>query len=98
VTMRRRHTAAFKAKVVQELLREEKSLREVAAHHGVHPSQLAKWRATAIEGLPSLFENGGRQKDKGEADRERETDELYAEIGRLTTKLAWIKKKSGLDI
>jgi len=96
--MRKRHSAAFKAKVVQELLREEKPVRELAAQYGIHPSQLSKWRATAIEGLPSLFEGGGRQKGKGESDHERETTELYAEIGRLTTKLAWIKKKSGLDI
>jgi transposase len=96
--MRQRHTPAFKAKIVQELLREEKSLREIAAHYGIHPSQLSKWRATAIEGLPSLFERGTRREDKGETERECETEGLYAEIGRLTTKLAWIKKKSGLDI
>jgi transposase len=96
--MRKRHSAAFKAKIVQELLREEKPLREIAAQYGIHPSQLSKWRATVIEALPSLFEGGARHKEKGEPDHEQETNELYAEIGRLTTKLAWIKKQSGLDI
>jgi putative transposase len=32
-----------------------------------------------------------------EAEHERKLGELYAEIGRLTTQLAWLKKKSGLE-
>ena len=28
---------------------------------------------------------------------EKQTEELYAQIGRLTTQVAWLKKKSGLD-
>jgi transposase-like protein len=96
--MKKRHTAAFKAKVVQELLKEEKPLREIAARYGVHPSQLSKWKTTAVQGLPSLFENTGGHQERERDDREREMNELYAEIGRLTTQLAWIKKKSGLDI
>ena len=31
------------------------------------------------------------------AAQERERDELFAQIGRLTTQLAWLKKKSGLE-
>lgn len=54
--MTRNHYApTFKAQVVQELLQEEKTLTQVAAEHGVHPSQLITWRAPALEGLPSLF-------------------------------------------
>jgi putative transposase len=30
------------------------------------------------------------------ADYERQLEDLYAEIGRLTTQLTWLKKKSGL--
>ena len=53
--MRKRYPPTFKAQVVQELLKEEKTLAQLAAEHGVHPSQLIKWRATALQGLPSLF-------------------------------------------
>jgi putative transposase len=28
---------------------------------------------------------------------EQQVQELYAEIGRLTTELSWLKKKSGLN-
>jgi transposase len=94
--MRKRYTAAFKAQVVQELLKEEKTLAQLASEHGVHPTQLTKWRAIALQGLPGLFE--GRDDTAAlKAAYEQQLTTLYAEIGRLTTQVAWLKKKSGLD-
>jgi Transposase len=54
--MRKQYTAAFKTRVVQELLREEKTLAQIAAEYEVHPTQLKNWRALALEGMSSLFE------------------------------------------
>ncbi|MFL5698289.1 MAG: transposase, partial [Ktedonobacteraceae bacterium] len=54
--MRKQYTAAFKARVVQDLLKEEKTLAQIASEYEVHPTQLKNWRAVALEGLPSLFE------------------------------------------
>lgn len=54
--MRKQYSAAFKARVVQELLKEEKTLAQIASQYEVHPTQLKNWRAVALEGLPSLFE------------------------------------------
>ncbi len=93
--MRKQFSATFKAQVVQELLREEKSIAQLAAEFGVHPTQLGKWKALALHGLPSLFEehsNVGALKTAHEA----QLTALYAEIGRLTTQVAWLKKKLGL--
>jgi transposase-like protein len=93
---RKRYTPIFKAQVVRELLKEEKTLAQVAAEHGVHPSQLIKWRATALDGLPSLFV----RQDSTTAlktDYEERLATLYEEIGRLSTQVAWLKRKSGLD-
>src|SRR5437764_7928228 len=53
--MRKQYTAAFKARVVQELLKEEKTLAQIAAEYEVHPTQHKTWRATALEGLPGLW-------------------------------------------
>ena len=50
--MRKQYTAAFKAKVVQDLLKEEKTLAQLASEYEVHPTQLKKWRSVALEGLP----------------------------------------------
>lgn len=95
-TMRKRHSAAFKAKIVQELLKEERSVTQLATEHGVHPNQLREWKRIALAGLPALFETDHKGRAAA-ADHERKVNELYAEIGRLTTQVAWLKKKSGLD-
>ena len=54
--MRKHYTADFKAKVVQELLKEEKTFAQIAADYEVYLTQLKEWRARAVEGLRSLFE------------------------------------------
>jgi hypothetical protein len=58
----------------------------------VHPTQLKKWRAVAVEGLPGLFE---KQESPAEWKRahEQQLTELSAERGKLTTQVAWLKKK-----
>lgn len=95
--MRKRYTPAFKAQIVLEALKEEKTIGQLASEHSVHPTQIRSWTAYALAGLPRLFENDGQAQRALEAGYERELNESYAEIGRLTTQLAWLKKKSGLE-
>ena len=95
--MKRNYTPEFKAKLVQELLREELTLSELAAGYGVHTNLVAKWRKTVLEGMPELFVDK-RKKDKALSEQEELTKELYAQIGELTAKLNWLKKKSGINI
>jgi putative transposase len=90
--MRKQYSAAFKAKVVQELLKEEKTLAQIATEYEVHPTQLKTWRAVALEGLASLFE----KQDSTvvlQAAHDQQLTELYAEIGKLSTQVTWLKKK-----
>jgi transposase-like protein len=94
--MRKQYTAAFKAKLVVELLKETKSLSQLAAEHKIHPTQLRQWREAALKELPTVFDKKDHTADVVTA-YERRVEELYAEIGRLTTQVAWLKKKSGLD-
>ncbi len=94
--MNKQYTSAFKAKLVIELLRETKSLSQLATEHQVHPNQLRQWRDAALRELPTLFERKNHTSDLVAA-HERQVEELYSEIGRLTTQVAWLKKKSGLD-
>jgi len=94
--MRKQYTPTFKAQVIRELLKEDKTLAQLAAEHGVHPTQLIKWRAIALEGLPSLF----TKQDSTvalTADYEARLAALYEEIGRLSTQVAWLKRHTGLD-
>lgn len=94
--MRKTYTAAFKAKIITEILREQKPLSQIAGEHGIHPNLLTKWKQTALEGLPTLFERDS-QSSENDARHEKKTAELYEQIGRLTTQVNWLKKKSGLD-
>jgi transposase-like protein len=91
--MRNSYIPEFKAKVVREVLREDKTLSRVAAGHGLHPNLVSQWRDQARSGMASLF---SRTKETDlaaqEAAHEQEKQELYAEIGRLTTQLSWLKK------
>jgi transposase-like protein len=84
--MRKQYTAAFKAKLVREVLKEEKPLNQIAAEHGVHRNLLTAWRDHALAGLPSLF---SRQAERDEAARQAAHDqqvhERSAEIGKLST-------------
>jgi putative transposase len=59
--MRKKHSKQEKAKIVLELLREEKTVNQIVSEHGVHPSQLSQWKKTALEGLPDLFERKERE-------------------------------------
>lgn len=96
--MRKRFTPSFKAQVVRELLREEKTLAQISSQCSVATTQLSAWKATALKGLSSLFEDEYRGVEKVKAAHEHQVQELYGEIGRLTTQLAWLKKKSGIDM
>jgi putative transposase len=89
--MRKQYSATFKAAAVQELLKEEKTISQLAAEIGVHPSQLKEWKRIALQGLPALF---SRESKVGEQAKlhEQQVNELYGKIGRLTTQVNWLKK------
>ena len=95
--VRKRYTPAQKAAIVLEVLKEEETLSQIASRHGVHPNLLRKWKAQALEGLSHVFADDEKDKRALEAEHQRQLDELYGEIGRLSTQLAWLKKKSGLE-
>lgn len=90
--MRKRFTPNYKAQVVRELLKEEKTLAQISTEYGVAATQLSAWKATALKGLPGLFENERKAVDGVKAEYERRLQELYSEIGRLTTQISWLKK------
>ena len=87
---------AFKAKIVTDALKEEKTITQIASENDIHPNQISAWKAAALNGLPTLFERESSvQADH--AAHQQQLEELYAQIGRLTTQVGWLKKKSGLD-
>jgi transposase-like protein len=95
--MRKNYSAAFKVRVILDVFKEERTINQIALEHELHPVQISKWKAQVLEGLPYLFggDYSGRSAEK--AAHEKEVHELYAEIGKLTAQLSWLKKKSGIN-
>jgi len=90
--MKKSYTATFKAQVVLELLKETKTISQLASEHTVHPNILREWHQAAIKGLPDVFERRDSLTDV-KAAYERQLEDLYAELGRLTTHVNFLKKK-----
>jgi transposase-like protein len=88
---RRRHAAAFKAKVALEAAKQTRTVAELAKAYQVHPVQISQWKKQLLDGLEGLFENGSAAR---RPDHEKLQTELYEQIGRLQMELAWVKKKS----
>jgi transposase len=89
---RKSYTATFKAQIVQEVLQGEKTIAQIASAHAVHPNLIGLWKSTALERFPSLFEKDNADRIAERAAHEKQLRELYKEIGRLTTQVAFLKK------
>ena len=50
-----RREPAFKAKVALASLRDSKSLKELADHYNVHPTQISKWKHQLIDRAEMIF-------------------------------------------
>lgn len=86
------YTSAFKAQVVLDILKDQKTAAQLASEHGLHPNLLREWKLLALKALPTAFEKRDTAAAT-QATHEQQLQELYAEIGRLTTQVTWLKKK-----
>ena len=92
---RRTFSADFKAKIVLELLRGEKELNVIASENEIAPNQIRNWKSEFLANAASAFDDKKSETLKAELKaKESETDDLYKKVGRLTTQVDWLKKKS----
>ena len=91
---KRQHSAALKAQVALELLREKETVSQICSRHVIHPTQARRWKQEAIAGLPRLFSD---QAVKALKRKDEFIEELYRQIGQLKVELEWLKKKMGLS-
>ena len=92
---RRNFKPEEKAKVIIEVLREEKTLNEIAAEHEVHPNQLSRWKSEFNKNAARAFSKETDEVEKVKQSFEKEKDELLRQIGQLSYEVSWLKKKSG---
>lgn len=92
---RRTFTPEQKAEIVIEVLKEDKSLNEIAAEHEVHPNQLSRWKAEFLANAGRAFSKETDEMEKVKQSFDKEKDELLRQIGQLSYEVTWLKKKSG---
>jgi len=96
--MKTNHSPETKTKIVLEALRGEETINEIASKHNIHPNLLTRWKTHAINCMPQVFENEALKAHKQAKEASKEKDALYQQIGKLTTQIEWLKKKSGIGV
>ena len=86
---RRKFTAAFKAQVAIEALKERESLAEISKRFEIHPNIISKWKQEFISRSSEIFET-----QPPEFILEQEQEKLHALIGKLQVENEWLKKIS----
>jgi transposase len=90
MSKRRNHDASFKARVALEAVKGERTVSELAAEYGVHPTMIHQWKKALLEGAPDIFERGSKK--KAEVD-EAQVRELHAKIGELAVANDFLSRK-----
>lgn len=85
---RRKFTAAFKAQVAIEALKERATLSELALKFELHPNQISAWKQEFLSRSASVFESYDERKKEEAVD----TEVLYSKIGKLEMERDFLKK------
>ena len=92
---RRNFSSQFKADIVLEILKGEKTINDIASEHSLQPNLIRKWKTEFLEKASLVFDDTreANVKEKLEAER-KEKAEYQRKVGQLTMQVDWMKKKS----
>ncbi len=63
-------------------------MNEITSSHEIHVNQIRQWRNAFLGQIPSIFANENKKADQNEGGYKNQIENLYAEVGRLTTQLS----------
>ena len=89
---RKRYNPEFKAKVALAALKNEETMSELSARFGVHPTMIAAWKRSLLDGAPDIFDKNQKAKKQSE----KQVNELYKKIGQLQVEHDFLSKKLSL--
>src|SRR6201998_2343563 len=89
---RKKHNAAFKAKVALAAVKGDRTIAELGSEFGVHPNQIYNWKKQLLDGAASVLEGGSAT--EGPAS-EAQVDLLYRQIGQLKVENDFLARKLG---
>ncbi|HEX3524300.1 MAG TPA: transposase [Stellaceae bacterium] len=78
---RKQHSAEFKAQVAMASLSGEKTLAELSAEFGVHPTMISNWKQELVKRAGELFVRGS--KAPAVEDVQKVIDDLHRKIGQV---------------
>jgi transposase len=88
---RRNFDDRFKAMVVLEALREDRTMNELASKYDVHPNQISLWKNEFVKNADSVF-SAPRQLTKEIEQLNAEIENLHRVIGEKDMDIDFLKK------
>ncbi len=86
---RKHYSSDFKVKVALAAIRGDETVPQLAARHGLHPTQINSWKRYLIDHVAELFAQGtGAKKDFTSS-----VNDLHRVIGQLTVERDFLVRK-----
>lgn len=90
---KRQYTNSEKVKIALEAIKGELTIAQISSKYEVHSTQITNWKKLAIEAMGSCF---SKKPSPQTNEDQKLIEDLYKQIGKLSTECEWLKKKSEL--